>query len=54
MLPTVIDTTAFDNAVTDVTGFITGTAGPALFGIALAAIVIMVGVRWLRKSSSQS
>ncbi len=43
---------AIDNGFAGLKGLVTGTLALALFGIVVAVLGILMGVRWLRKGST--
>ncbi len=45
---------AVTNAFGDILNFVTTVAGPAVIGIAVAALTIMLGIRWVRRAFSQA
>ncbi len=49
-----IDATAVTGAFGDIQSFVTGTVAPLLFGLALAAIAITLGLKYVRKGARQS
>lgn len=47
-----IDLTAFSAGVADVTTALTGTVGPALIGLSVAVLGIMLAISWIRRIRS--
>lgn len=45
--------TAIDGIFTDVKGMVTGTLAPALFGLVLIGLGILVAVKYVRKGAKQ-
>lgn len=44
-------TTLVNEQIGDITGFVTGTAAPAIFGLVLLGIGIALGIKYLRKGA---
>jgi type IV secretory pathway VirB2 component (pilin) len=51
---TPIDGGATSDAVDQVKSFLTSTAGPAVFALAVIGIGIALGVKWLRKGAKSA
>lgn len=41
------------DAMSGLTSLLSGTIAPAVFGIAVAAVAIVFGLRWLKKGANQ-
>lgn len=54
MTPTTDPTALASGGFDQVQSFVTGTAGPALFGIAIVALIIGVGIKYLKKFRANS
>jgi hypothetical protein len=42
------------DAINGLSGLLTGTVAPAVFGIAASAVAIVFGLRWLKKGAKQA
>ena len=53
MLYATITDPGFATNISDLKDFVTGPVGTGIFGIAVAAVVLMFALRWFKKASNQ-